>query len=147
MLRMQELLYLASLKKASSRTAKPAAKLSIFVTFLESAGGQENSLHSSAILQDQKQKIWLLTYPFVRIFQPCACKIVALTHVSFKDESLTAIFVQDRFDSMQVMLSPNLPLLIHPHTFRLFNHQLLPKRRFGGRYWDGRRGAEQTTKS
>ena len=48
-------------------------------------------------------------------------------------------------NSMQGM-SPNLPLLIHPHTFELFNHQLQSKDSdviFG----DGRRGTEQTTKS
>lgn len=54
--------------------------------------------------------------PFVRTIQLCAYPIVAPTRIFSKDANPPAIFFQYKFHSMQVMVSPNLPLLIHPHT-------------------------------
>ena len=54
--------------------------------------------------------------PFVWTIQLCVYPIVALIRIFSKDENPTAIFFQYKFHSMQVMVSPNLPLLIHPHT-------------------------------
>ena len=54
--------------------------------------------------------------PFVWTIQLCVYPIVALIRIFSKDENPTAIFVQYKFHSMQVMVSLNLPLLIHPHT-------------------------------
>ena len=122
---MQELLYLVPLKKASSRycfscsftlpKAKPAAKLSIFWPFWILLVGKKTIYLYPSRLETKDSATYLLYEP--SNFVPTQLWNLPASFPRMKTPLLfffNTSFILCRL--WMVMVSPNLPLLIHPHT-------------------------------